>query len=215
IDKLESRMETNEQQESFDLILQNDTDINKQFDEIIEADDIDSVMITTRRIRANELRGTTIHLIDQLIDDINMEQSLAIEDTSRSINSSITVLSAINIIAIVSGVAIMLFISFLIRRNLNKVINMTSEVADGNLTVASIDYHGVDEIGQLDKAENQMKENIRRFLLTVTDAAQSVSSSGEQLTQTRYDGNEGGEHSASTIQELSSAAEVQANSASD
>src|SRR5690625_7684656 len=96
-------METNEQQESFDLILQNDTDINKQFDEIIEAADLDSVMITTRRIRANELRGTTIHLIDQLIDDINMEQSLAIEDTSRSINSSITVLSAINIIAIVSG----------------------------------------------------------------------------------------------------------------
>src|SRR5699024_9531407 len=102
IDKLESRMDTNEQQESFDLILQNDTDINKQFDEIIEATDLDSVMITTRRIRANELRGTTIHLIDQLIDDINMEQSLAIEDTSRSINSSITVLSAINIIAIVS-----------------------------------------------------------------------------------------------------------------
>src|SRR5690625_5570551 len=128
-------METNEQQESFDLILKNDTDINKQFDEIIEAPDLDSVMITTRRIRANELRCTTIHLIDQLIDDINMEQSLAIEDTSRSINSSITVLSAINIIAIVSGVAIMLFISFLIRRNLNKVINMTTEVADGNLTV--------------------------------------------------------------------------------
>src|SRR5699024_4025633 len=149
IDKLESRMETNEQQESFDLILQNDTDINKQFDEIIEADDLDSVMITTRRIRANELRGTTIHLIDQLIDDI-----------SRSINSSITVLSSINIIASVSGVAIMLFISFLIRRNLNKVINMTTEVADGNLTVASIDYQGEDEIGQLAKAVNQMKENI-------------------------------------------------------
>lgn len=161
------------------------------------------------------LRDTTVHLISDLIDDINDVQFKAIDSTNRSINNSIIILIVTNVIAIVSGITIMLFISWMIRRHLNKVIHMTSDVANGDLTVESIDYDSNDEIGQLAKAVNLMKDNIHRILFKVTDAAHSVSSSSEQLTQTTNDVNEGGEQIASTLQELSSAAEVQANSASD
>src|SRR5690625_5275371 len=107
-------METEDQKESFDFILKNDAEINHQFDQIIKAKDLESVMTTMRRVSANKLRNTTVHLINELIDDINAKQSIAIERTSQSINSSIIILIVTNVTAIASGVVIMLLISWAI-----------------------------------------------------------------------------------------------------
>ncbi|UJL46899.1 HAMP domain-containing protein [Virgibacillus sp. NKC19-16] len=53
----------------------------------------------------------------------------------------------------------MILLSRRITSNLKTVVNITSEIADGNLKVKSMEYYEKYEIGQLAAAVNQMKGN--------------------------------------------------------
>lgn len=215
MDEIEPTLTDEGQQGLFDLIRDNDEEINDIFYQIIDADNLEGGMIAARRDRANGLRTTSESAINMLIESIYEEQAQTMDNASNNMNSSIITLITVGLSALIVGILIMLLISRGIRRHLDRVVQVTNEVANGNLTVDSIDYKGKDEIGQLASAVNLMKNNIRNILQQVSQASQSVSINSNELKQTTNEVNEGTEQIASTMQELSSASEVQANSASE
>src|SRR5699024_10437104 len=154
-------------------------------------------------------------IVQELIQMMQESQSNAVKNANSSLNQSIIILIIAGLSAVVVGTLFIFIISRTISRNLNKVVDITTEVANGNLDVDSMEYKGNDEIGQLATALNTMKDNIRDILLKVTDASESVSSSSEELTHSSNEVKEGSEQIAITMEELSSGAETQANSASD
>src|SRR5699024_2127804 len=84
--KLESSMDTSDQRDTFNLIVKNDKEINEIFFKIIEDDDISSALTVVRRNEANLLRYRTVHLINELIDNINEEQAETMTRANNSMN---------------------------------------------------------------------------------------------------------------------------------
>lgn len=131
------------------------------------------------------------------------------------ISSSVSLLIMTNIIVIAMGILLTLWVSKIISRHLNKVVHITTEIANGNLTVDSIGYEGKDEIGQLAAAVHQMQQSIRSILFKVTDASGAVTSQSEILTQSAFEVNQVSEQIATTMEELSIGTDTQANSLAD
>ena len=154
-------------------------------------------------------------MVDQLIEEVNMEQTTSVQYAKDRIDYSVNLLIVTNIIVILIGSLLTLIVSRLIKRNLNKVIQVTSEIASGNLAVESVDYKGKDEIGQLAEAVDQMKNSIRAILIKVIDTSGAVTSQSEKLTQSAHEVNIGSEQIATTMGELSSGTETQAMSVGD
>lgn len=213
--KLKPLMHTDEQKSLFEFISDNNRKMDEVLADIQEVIDGQEIMSTIFRERSNSIRVGTVSALDMLVENIFEEQNNTLENANKSINTSILILIIASLVAIGLGILIMLLISRGISRNLNKVVTITTEVANGNLAVDSMVYHGKDEIGTLATAINQMKGNIHNILVKVADASHAVSSSSEELTQTTNEVNQGGEQIASTMSELASGSEVQANSASD
>lgn len=129
-----------------------------------EIDRYDDQYLITLRDGSTSSRNASITAIDLLNEMVFEEQTAAMNSANQSISNSIFILMSSNILAISIGVIIVLLISRMITANLNKVVNITTEVSNGNLAVESMDYKGKDEIGRLAGAVNQMKEQYSKYI---------------------------------------------------
>jgi methyl-accepting chemotaxis protein len=216
-EKVEPTLTTDEQKEIFNKIVANDEKVNDMFyGEISDAvTNNQDYMAMSIRAQSSELRSNTIELVTELMDIVKADQKEVVTKSQSSLKLGMTTLGIVNIIAIVLGIILLLLVSKRISTSLTRVVDMTKEVANGNLKVRSIDYKGKDEIGQLADAVNQMKDNIQGILFKVATAANTLSSRSEELTQSAVEVREGNEQIASTMEELSTGSENQANSATD
>ncbi|MBS4219061.1 cache domain-containing protein [Bacillus sp. FJAT-49711] len=125
----------------------------------------------------------------------------------------------LNLMVIIIGVALLLgtLIIWLFSSNIAKPINMVSNhmehLAQGNLTQEALKVKSKDEIGRLADAMNQMQAALKDMIRNVSYASKTIASQSEEFTQSANEVKEGGEQVAATMQELSSGAESQANSA--
>ncbi|WP_284140833.1 MULTISPECIES: methyl-accepting chemotaxis protein [unclassified Virgibacillus] len=216
-EKLEPQLKTEHEKVIFAKVKENDSKINDIFfGEISSAvENKQEYMAMSIRNQSSELRTETVDLVNQLMDIVKKEQGTAVNNTKASLTLITITLAIANTIAVIIGSILMILISRRISANLKQVVDITSEVANGNLAIESMHYEGKDEIGQLAEAVNTMKKNIRNILLKVTSASQSVSSRSDALKLSANEVREGNEQIATTMEELSSGAETQATSAAD
>lgn len=97
---------------------------------------------------------------------------------------------------------------------LKRVASRLAAVAQGDLTGELLKNKRKDEIGELTESMNMMQEDLQAVIRSVSNAAERVSSSSEELTQSSLEVREGSEQIASTMQELSSGSETQAHTVS-
>ncbi|SHG10045.1 methyl-accepting chemotaxis protein [Ornithinibacillus halophilus] len=214
--KIEPNMRTNEQKELFNKIKENDQKINDMFlNEISNFVETNQLHLANlMRNQSSELRSSTVNLVNDLMDTVKEEQVQAVQNSKQSISRTTVFLVVSTAIAILLGLILMYMTSRRVTRNLQQVVQITTEFSKGNLQVESMKYSGNDEIGQLARAVNLVKENMKNILMKVSDASETVSLRSEGLSQSAIEVREGNEQIASTMQELSSGAETQANSTS-
>ncbi|WP_042347404.1 methyl-accepting chemotaxis protein [Bacillus massiliigorillae] len=123
------------------------------------------------------------------------------------------VLILIGITLLVGAFIIWIFASSM-ARPINKVTNHMDQLANGDLTGESLQIKSKDEIGQLANSMNQMQAALKEMIQNVSSASKTMNSQSEGFTQSANEVKEGGVQIASTMQELTSGAESQANSAS-
>lgn len=217
VEQIEPMMVTDEQQSMYQELILSDAAINSIFtDKIVTYLENDqATLANTLRETTYRFRTSNVEIVDGLIQMMKAEQMEATENAIGSMDSVTAILLIANITTIIVGIIIFTFISRNVTSNLKQIVNITSEVANGNLTVAKLNYSGIDEIGQLASSVNQMKENMQNVLHNVTTASNAVSSRSEELTQAANEVKEGNTQIAVTMEELSSGAETQANGASD
>ncbi len=95
------------------------------------------------------------------------------------------------------------------------MVNISKEVANGNLAVEPLSYKGKDEIGELNEAMNQMSGSLQSMLNQIINVSNHVNSQSEELTQSSNEVREGSEQIASTMQELADGAEQQAQTTTE
>ncbi len=214
---LKERMDTPEQQDLFDQIVANDKQINNLFlENIVPAlNKGDKNAAVTFVSQANELRSETVDLLGNLETTVNEERELAVTETKESQELAMIVQITSIIVSIVIGALLVFFISRVVSRNLNKVVSVSTKIADGDLVVEDIDYNGNDEIGKLAYAVNIMSANLRNVIKQVSQVSETVGSQSEELTQSANEVKAGSEQIATTMQELASGSEKQASSSSE
>ncbi|WP_369414015.1 methyl-accepting chemotaxis protein [Aquibacillus saliphilus] len=215
--ELKDEMNTSEQANLFDQIVAN----NKELDQLFLKEIIPTMLSGNRAMgnslanEANELRTETGELLTNLKTIVNKERLSAVTAAENNQQLSIIVLIASMIISIVIGGSLAFILSRTVSKNLNKVVAISNQIAEGNLKVETINYDGKDEIGRIAFSINKMTTNLRNMIQQVSDISETVKGKSEELTQSSNEIKAGSTQIATTMQELSSGSESQANNASD
>lgn len=214
--ELDSKMDTTEERELFDQFVELDMKVSSSFNEIIGyMRQGETEAAYGSAIDAHEAQAEAIPLIDQLQQLVDKQQEEAIEKAkSDQLIAIITLVASIIVSAIIS-ILLIFFVSRNITKNMNKVVETSNRITEGDLSVKAIDYNGKDEIGQLASSMNAMSEHLRKIITQVSSVSDTVSAQSEELNQSANEVKNGTEQIATTMQELASGSETQASQASD
>ncbi|WP_042145214.1 methyl-accepting chemotaxis protein [Paucisalibacillus sp. EB02] len=215
--KVKVNLKSEEQEEIYQQVTSNNQELYRMFTNYIVSaiqngnmDVAESFLIQT-----NDLREESIGLLDQLVESVDMERENAVNSAIENQRETLTTQLIFLIVTIVVGVFLIVFISRAISRNLQKVVQVSNQIAEGDLTVADIDYIGKDEIGQLASSMSKMSAYLKNIIKQVSTVSDTVTAQSEELMQSAGEVRASAEQVASTMQELASGSERQADGASD
>lgn len=200
----------------FERMIQNDNKINDIFlNKVVPAVERNlKAEYTIAQREADSLLQQSTYLLEELRKEVNAKRQVAIKDAKDQLTITIKVLIVSIIISTILGAVILFIVSRSIRHNLNQVVDISNQIANGNLAVQKVNYDSKDEIGQLANAINTMLDNLRNIVSLIINTAKDVSNQSGQLTQSADEVRLGSEQVATTMQELSAGVEEQASSSS-
>lgn len=215
--QIESGIHSEEAKKLYNEIIQRDKSMNELFlDEIIPAvESNDRVKVNSLSINNSTIRQRTTTALDNLQEIVQKSRTEAVNNTTKSADDAISTLVIDMIIAMILGTALVVIISRVITKNLKKVVKVSDQIANGDLTVSAIDYQGKDEIGKLAQSMNKMSKNLQVVVQKISDVSVTVNRQSEGLSQSTNEVTAGSQQIATTMQELSAGAENQANTASN
>lgn len=216
-EELKGSIDTKREEELFTFIQNSDNEMNRVFlEEIVpEVESGSTEGLDANRKLTQALSNEVVGHLVELKEMINEARDKAIVATEASIKETIIIIFSAIIFNIIIGVIIAFFVNRQIKQKLNNVINMATEISNGNLLVEESDYDSKDEIGQLSVAMNSMLVNLRDMIKQISSVSENVSGQSLVLTQSSAEVREGSSQVAVTMQELSAGAETQANDASE
>ncbi|MBP2077271.1 methyl-accepting chemotaxis protein [Oceanobacillus polygoni] len=150
---------------------------------------------------------------NEIIGVIGITQDIA---TIGATNNQI---SWISLFMVTAFIIIALFVSIRFSKSIANPIRRISELmlelSKGNLRIAIKDSKQKDEVGQLTRAMQIMRDNLHNTLSKVAEASENVSAKSEEMAQSSLEVRTGSEQIAITMQEIAEGTEKQANSASE
>lgn len=125
-------------------------------------------------------------------------QTAQLDEIKKSTNGAIETSNKTSFIVLIASLIISGFLVYFVRKTvtlpLRKVVSAVNVVASGNLTEEDLAVRSKDEIGQLSKSFNTMKNNLKSLIRNVQQnveqlsaAAQQLSASTEEITATSED----------------------------
>ena len=103
-----------------------------------------------------------------------------VEQANNNVQNSVIVTSIIVALVLIYLVMLLLLLAKKIRP-LKNMTTLASEIANGNLTLDSLNNHSKDEIGQLAEAFNNMYSNLKQIIKTVKLTSEQLAASSEEL----------------------------------
>lgn len=130
-----------------------------------------------------KLKDKMADTLDNLIN-LNMKQA----ENAHKINHDIYVeasnyMKTIIAIGLLLAITLGLFISFMISKQLEKVVALAEYIGSGDFT-HTLDINSKDEIGSLAKALNSAVANTRLLISEITSGSQEISATSEELSAT-------------------------------
>ncbi|WP_010290035.1 methyl-accepting chemotaxis protein [Kurthia massiliensis] len=165
------------------LVQQNDT-FNKQladFNATIKKGD----MKTAKKIVNDEMDESNKNLTTSAItirENLNKRLHEVGTQTDDSVTSTGITLIVALVICLIVSIFFMIHIQRRIVKPLHKINGIVTIVADGDLTLPDIQYTSQDEIGQLARSVDTMKNNIKQLVCHLQQDAEKLSASAEELS---------------------------------
>ncbi len=142
------------------------------------------------------------------LDEI--ESYIAVTVYEDEILASVYHFRNIIIIALLTSIlvlgALIYFIAKDISNGLEKAVNISESIAEGNLT-NKLDINQKDEIGQLAAALNKMVDGLRDIVTNIKTGADKIGVASQQLSGSSQQLSQGANEQASSIEEVSSTME--------
>lgn len=125
----------------------------------------------------------------------------------------------VNLIVLLLSIVIGIVIIWVFSNKIANPISLVSErmvyLANGDLTQETINIKSKDETGQLARAMNEMQEKLKKMILNIANASETITSQSEELTQSSNEVKIAAEQVATTMEEIAKGSESQANSVTD
>src|SRR5699024_6558511 len=102
-----------------------------------------------------------------------------------------------------------------ISKPLNLIVDQANDIAAGNLNTKKLSLNRSDEIDVLATTMNEMSNHLRNVISEVYDASNKVGNESVGLAQSAREVMKGSEQITATMQELSTATDMEANLASE
>lgn len=134
----------------------------------VEADDFYEIATNAINGQFEVYEASLVHLTERLDNDL---QALQTELYS-------VVFTVVGIILIVIYLFIGLYLA--IRRSVQKLVTITTQIADGDLTV-HLNLQTKDEMQQVETAVNKMVGNLQGLVIEIAESSQHVAASSEEL----------------------------------
>lgn len=128
---------------------------------------------------------------------------IAIGVPTREIYAPLARLRFVYVILTCLGVALTLFLSWRLSADITERIERLGLLADtmakGNLKVVDAEDNSLDELGNLSRSFNQMKDHLRQLVQHIIQASGRIASSAEELTATTQQSAEASASSAQSV----------------
>ncbi|WP_458120052.1 methyl-accepting chemotaxis protein [Paenibacillus sp. Z6-24] len=202
-----------EQMQAFNQILENNDKLDQYFFSTIvpNVQNINTQSFSKLQTEAEQLKAQTMEAGNQLKEVASRESGQSIEQTKKGMTTTVTLLVVSGITSIVIGFVLMYVISRRINRELNKVVQASDRIAEGQLNNEPLLYTGNDEIGLLSDSINRMGTSLQNMIREVQVLAVEMDTHGTALSDVSGRVKESSEQIAITIEELASGASSQAN----
>lgn len=117
------------------------------------------------------------------------------------------------LIVLIAALALGSIISILIIRSitgrLQKLVEASISISEGNLKADNLDTKSKDELGQLASAFNKMKDSLHSVIMEVNEKTETLASASEQLSASSEQSGRASEQVAASIQEVAMGSESQ------
>src|SRR5690625_933674 len=160
---------------------------------------------------ASELQQKAIRDIDTLQQIVTDKRKEAGGRALDSLQFTIFILLVGLIVSTTVSILMIVLLNRKVSSSLSKVAKLSNQIASGNLTAENLSYRGNDEIGILARSMNMMKENLRTIISETGTVSETVHSESQLMKQSAVEVRNASEDTSTTMQELASGAELQAN----
>lgn len=165
------------------------------------------------RGRAKEADDRLVKSLDAIIANVDNHSNAVVLSVKAAQAAARNIVITIGIIATVLGLVIGLFVAKAISDPVQKLVSAAQKAAQGDLTEA-IQAQSTDEIGVLTKAFGDMMTHLRALISEITDSAQQVASTSEQLSANAEESAKAVQQISETIQQVAAGAQEQSRSTS-
>ena len=150
-----------------------------------------------KSIVTGELQVANVGVLEQatkMLEYQNGQLEIIKEETASSVDLSQTVSIVVLIISIIIAVILVFVVRTMITKPLGRVMESAQSISGGDLTKEDLSLTAKDEIGQLGRIFDEMKQSLRNLIGNVqgnteqlSAAAEELSASTEEVTATTED----------------------------
>jgi len=127
------------------------------------------------------LANTAVELMGKIVEGQIDFKNESIEEYQTANSTMMSTMWTVGLTAVISSIALAFFLSGSITRRLALVADYASEIAARNLGMPDLEMKATDEIGQLAKTVNDMKNAIKQVISDVLCSTQTVASASTQI----------------------------------
>ena len=161
---------------------------NKEFNEALEKllKAIDNKELNVAKsIVTGELQVANVGVLEQatkMLEYQNGQLDIIKEETASSVELSKTVSIVVLIISIIIAVVLVFVVRAMITKPLGRVMESAQAISEGDLTKEDLNLAAKDEIGQLGRIFDEMKQSLRNLIGNVQGNAEQLSAAAEELS---------------------------------
>lgn len=184
IEKLNTFKKSSQNEASEKVLAQYNDTFNTQlaaFNEAIEKGD----MQTAKKIVNDDMDESNKNLTTTAMsirENFNQRLHEVGAQTDDSVNSTGITLMIALVACLIVSIFFMIHIQRRIVKPLHKINDIVTVIANGDLTIKDIQYASQDEIGQLARSVDTMKNNIKQLIYKLQQNAEKLSASAEELS---------------------------------
>ncbi len=214
--EIQPALQTEKTQTIFSEIDKNDQKITDLFTEVIvsELQAGNEYKYRLGKLQVDNIVYETVLRLNDLSEELKMESTKSVSTAKASLTTVMVVLVISIIVSAAIGIITILLVSRAISSRLNKIVEVTNEISNGNLDVELVQTSDRDEITDLSNAIDTMKNQLQSMIQEIIAVSSAVNDRSGQLTLASTEVKAASQQVASTMEELSAGAEEQAHSSS-